>query len=123
MIPYRDQGGRLTVGWGHRTRNHEPISQTQADALLDADVAEAMEAVRYAITVALTPRQEEALVSLVYNIGAKAFRQSTLLRKLNAGKPVGDEFLRWVYVDGELSQGLLRRRKAEKELFCSSSLS
>jgi lysozyme len=43
-----------------------------------------------------------------------------LLKKLNSGDTEGasDEFSKWVYADKKVLPGLVRRREAEKELFC-----
>jgi lysozyme len=75
------------------------------------------------VTVDVSQGQFDALVSFVYNVGAGAFENSTLLEKLNAGDYRGafDEFERWnkVTVNGEkiVSSGLVKRRRREQELF------
>lgn len=68
---------------------------------------------------ALPDRATAALASLTYNVGAKAFEGSTLLRKLNAGDTQGAarEFPRWNKADGKVFPGLIIRRAAEQELF------
>ena len=63
---------------------------------------------------------KDSLISLVYNIGSTAFKNSTLLKLLNQGeskKVVADQFLRWVYADGVKNQGLINRRNREKTIF------
>lgn len=71
------------------------------------------------VKVKLTQNQFDALVSFVYNVGVGAFRTSTLLRKLNNGDYVGAaaEFKRWKFGGGKELPGLVRRRKAEEQLF------
>lgn len=130
---YIDQAGLWTIGWGHRTKLRDKlITQEQADDLLTIDIAKAVNTVTCLVSVPLTQNQFDALVSFAYNIGAQAFRDSTLLKLLNASHPnVADEFKRWVYVrkNGRMliSKGLVRRREAERVLFigdvCSNSLS
>ena len=63
--------------------------------------------------------QFDALCSLVYNIGIVNFRTSTLLRKLNKKKykRAAKEFPKWRRANGKVLRGLVKRRKAEKELF------
>ena len=72
--------------------------------------------------VALTPLQQGALADFVYNLGAKNFRSSTLLRLLNAGDYAGAaaQFDRWDMAGGKMPAGLLRCRQAETELFTHS---
>jgi GH24 family phage-related lysozyme (muramidase) len=63
--------------------------------------------------------QFDALVDFTFNIGCGAFSSSTLLKKLNSGDHSGaaEEFLRWKFVKGVEVAGLLRRRKADRDLF------
>ncbi|MNN58264.1 Lysozyme RrrD [compost metagenome] len=72
-----------------------------------------------AVTVALNQNQFDALVSLAYNIGASAFSQSTLVKKLNANdiRGAADQFDVWVNAGGKRMQGLVNRRSKEKQLF------
>jgi lysozyme len=60
----------------------------------------------------------DALVSFTYNVGAGAFRTSTLLKKLNAGDTVGacNQLPRWNKAGGKVLPGLTRRRAAEQAL-------
>ena len=83
------------------------------------DNAEA--AINGRVTVPLTQPQFDALVSFVFNVGAGAFRKSTLLKKLNAGDyaEATAEFPRWVKGGGKTLPGLVVRRAAEMLLFGS----
>lgn len=122
---YRDAVGIPTIGFGHVVRNGEhfaTITRAQGLQLLadDAHLATA------AVLIATRPRslsqgQLDALTSFVYNVGAGAFRSSTLLRKLNAGdsKGAADEFLKWDRAGGRELAGLKTRRLAERRLFLS----
>jgi GH24 family phage-related lysozyme (muramidase) len=67
----------------------------------------------------VTQAQFDACVSLVYNIGIGAFKESTLLRKLMAGKRAAAtaQFSRWNKINGKTSAGLADRRSAEAILF------
>lgn len=71
------------------------------------------------VKVPINQNQFDALLSLAYNIGSTAFKNSTLVKKLNAGDILGaaDQFNVWVNAGGKRMQGLVNRRKAEKELF------
>jgi len=67
--------------------------------------------------------QKDAMISLIYNIGQSAFKNSTVLRMFNAGNYTlaADAFLMWnkATVNGEkvVLAGLQRRRVAERDLF------
>ena len=127
---YRDVAGVLTIGYGHtegfRNGRFGPdaeISKAEAEALLAEDLAPREAAVNALADVALNRREFDALVSLVYNIGAGAFSRSTVRRRLNRGDRAGaaDAFLMWnkARVGGALRdvRGLTRRRRAERALF------
>ncbi|HVE82045.1 MAG TPA: glycoside hydrolase family protein [Myxococcales bacterium] len=78
-------------------------------------------AVRNAVTVKVTQHQFDAMVSLAYNIGPGAFRRSSVVARLNAGKPdeAAEKFKLWSKSGGKVNQGLVNRRNLEVELFKS----
>lgn len=124
--PYYDEGGKLTVGYGHLIKSGETfnyITPEQGEQLLASDLSKAENIVRNFVTVPLTENQFDALVSFVFNVGGGAFQTSTLLRKLNSGDYSGaaDELNRWIYitVNGEkqISNILVSRREHEKQIF------
>jgi lysozyme len=125
--PYREPNGTYSIGFGHNgvTADHPPITRDQAIALLNEDIKPRAQAVADSVKVKLTLEQYTALVSLVYNIGAGAFRGSDLLIKLNVSNYAGAaaEFERWVHGGMPLVvlPGLVSRRLQEKELFCAIS--
>lgn len=118
---YRDSAGIPTIGYGSTrgVRMGDEITETQALELLEADVERHADGVREAVDVPLTQHQFDALVSFAFNVGVGAFKTSTLLRKLNAGKyeQAADELLRWHYAGGKRLAGLEKRREAERKLF------
>ena len=77
------------------------------------------------VSVPLTQNQYDALGSLIYNIGETNFGKSTLLKKLNSKDYNGaaDQFLVWNKQADESTgtmvtlQGLVNRRKDEREVF------
>ena len=128
--PYNDAANHATIGYGHLM--HEGpvtdadirqypngITQNQAMGLLRQDAAIAEAAVRDNVTVALNQNQFDALASFTFNVGAGAFRGSTLLREVNAGNfdAVPDQMGRWVNAGGRRLRGLENRRAAEGALF------
>lgn len=118
---YRDGGGVLTQGYGntHRVIEGSTITQEQAELDLMANVADAVDTVNDHVTVTLSQAQFDALVDFTFNLGPTAFKNSTLLRKLNAGDYEGAaaEFIRWNKDNGVVVDGLTRRRQAESALF------
>lgn len=121
LTAYQDSGGVWTIGYGH-TGTAKPdmmITQEKADELLRLDVHWAVSCVNNAVTVKVNQNQFDALVDFTFNIGCGAFRNSTLLRRLNAKNyaEAAEEFTRWKFVKGVEVAGLLRRREADKELF------
>jgi lysozyme len=118
-----------TIGYGH-TRGLKAsdvgvmtITEPQADMLLRSDVGESEEAVQDAVAVSLTDGQFGALVSLAFNIGAGAFRNSTLLALLNDGDflAAADQFTVWKKGGGRVLPGLVTRRARERQLFLDST--
>lgn len=70
----------------------------------------------------LRQQQFDALVSFTYNIGTSAFSTSTLLKKVRVwpdDPTIRDEFMRWVYVNGQVNQGLVNRREKEADFYFS----
>src|SRR5579862_7505052 len=121
---YQDQGGVWTIGYGHTGPDvHEGmvITEAQAVALLEADLATAETAVSRFVTVALSDPQFSALTSLTFNIGTGAFYKSGLLRVLNQGLYGGaaERLLEYNKCKGVTDPGLVRRRAAERLLFLS----
>lgn len=117
---YRDSGGVWTIGWGHTAGVSEgqSVTQAQAEALLDSDIAQAEAAVRK-LAPRATQGQFDALVDFVFNLGASALAGSTLLRLHNAGDHEGAaaEFGKWVHVGQTVLPGLVTRRAAEAKLY------
>lgn len=126
LKPYRDIGGKWTIGWGHLIKptegylkNQEGITEEEAEQLLANDLINTETIINSLVTVPINGNMYDSLVSLVFNIGTSAFSRSTLLKKLNKSNYIGasDEFRRWKYVGGNVSYGLVARRKREQELF------
>jgi lysozyme len=119
---YQDVGGAWTIGYGHTGPEVvKGLVWTQADCQkhFRADVARFESGVAKATTPIISQQQFDALVSLAFNIGLGAYRESTLLKKLNAGDHVGAacQFVRWNKVGGQYNEGLALRRAAEMYMF------
>ena len=123
------------VGYGHKLTAAEiarqafkdGVDEATATALLRADAATAVGAVNRLVEVALTPRQFDALVSFVFNVGSGNFASSTALKRVNArdwaAVPAALAMFNKVRRDGQLvpSNGLTARRAAEGAMFLAGS--
>lgn len=128
LVPYQDQRGTWTIGWGHIEGVNQftpAINLMQAQTIFDDDIEPIEEAVTKDLLIDVTQSEFNALVSFTFNEGTEAFHNSTLLRKLNFGDRQGaaKQFDRWIYYE-ELetkkmlvSDGLVKRRAMEKALF------
>jgi lysozyme len=115
---YRDQVSVWTCGDGH-TFGVGPSTvcdDALADQWLEEDTRDAAAAVNRLVTTPLSQGEFDALVDFVFNLGAHAFAESTMLEFLNAGNHIraAGQFERWDHAGGVVVAGLLRRRVAEK---------
>jgi lysozyme len=118
---------KLTIGYGHTGDVVEgmTITQHQAEQLLEYDIEHLESVIAPHIKQILSDNQFSALVSFAFNVGPYNLIRnqhqspSTLLILINEGDFAGaaQQFMRWVYVDNRVSDGLIRRRKAEQSLF------
>lgn len=120
---YRCPAGVLTIGYGHTrgVKQGDVCSKEQALFFLREDLQDAASTVNRLVNVPLTQGQFDAICSFVFNLGARNFINSALLRKLNNQdyKGAADELLRWTKAGGRELSGLVKRRKAERSLFLS----
>ena len=125
LTAYQDVAGIWTIGYGHvgpAILAGMTISEADAEALLRADLADAVACVNRAVRVTITQNQFDAMVDFCFNAGRGNFSQSTLLRKVNLGDFAGAamQFGLWVHAGGVVVPGLVRRRKAEAALFLAA---
>jgi GH24 family phage-related lysozyme (muramidase) len=127
LSAYQCPAGIWTIGIGSThygdgtpvTKNRTLPTELAAIALLAATIGQYEKAINN-IGVELTQNEFDALVCLVYNIGAGNFEKSTLVKMLKAGDDkaeIAQQFLRWDKAGGKPLAGLTRRRNAEAELF------
>lgn len=117
--------GRWTIGYGHTATAREgaEITEADAEALLLYDLIQAAHAVNEHVYAPLGQNQFDALVSFAFNIGARAFKSSPTVRRLNEGRmleaALAMELWRKADLEGEriVIDALVRRRAAEKALF------
>jgi len=114
-----------TIGWGNTryedgapVEEGDEITQERADEL-SKNITERFE--RSIKTMVDNPdwrtaHRMSALTILVYNIGPEAFRKSTVLKRINQGDTndrIAEAWSWWNKAGGEVSNGLVKRRKKE----------
>lgn len=123
---YDDGVGVWTIGFGTtkypngtRVKKGDTCTLDQAKAYMQNDLKAFEQTVSSAVKVPINQNQFDALVSLAYNIGPTAFKNSTLVKRLNEGnyKAAANQFDVWVNAGGKRMQGLVNRRTTEKALF------
>lgn len=134
--PYLDAAGIWTIGYGHVIRPHEKktlthLTEPQAAelALRDLEPAEMyLRAISPRFKVPLNQHQFDAVLSFAFNVGLRAFEESTLLKLLRVGDFAGAaaQFDRWIYITvkdaqgkrvKKTSRGLVNRRRMDRAVF------
>ncbi len=117
-----------TIGYGHLIKSGEDfkhgITERQATEILRSDISTAEHAIKDNITVPLSQNQYDALVSLAYNIGAKNFANSTVVKYVNDSNyhntkypTLESAWMAWNKSGGREMAGLTNRRQQEFKLF------
>lgn len=132
---YQDTGAVWTIGYGITAGVKEgmKITKEQAEKLLiDYITTQTIELNKILEEVnLLSQNQFDAISSFAYNIGVPQFSKSTFLKFLKESnwEKAANQLVRrdskgiyhgWIYDNGKKIQGLIIRRKAEKELFLSA---
>lgn len=120
LTAYKCPAGVLTIGYGHTgadVKEGQKITQKKADALLVKDVERFEKMVNaYKKKYKWTQNEFNALVSFAFNIGN--IDQLTKYGKRNKGQ-IADAILLYNKAGGKVLSGLVKRRKAEHDLFCT----
>lgn len=103
------------------------ITQAQADALFQSDIAPFVAAVNNSLSVNVSQQQFDAAVILAYNIGVSGFTNSSALALMNnpaATTPYANlesAWKAWNQSQGAVSQGLINRRNAEWDIYANGN--
>jgi lysozyme len=135
LTAYKIGNDPWTIGWGatyyqdgRRIKKGDKITQQQADELFDFHLNVYCVEVKQVVKVPLNDNQFSALVSFAFNCGTdidadtlpEGLGDSTLLKKVNknsADITIRNEFMKWISKGTIFEKGLLRRRKAEADLY------
>lgn len=120
-VPYEDVVGVWTVCQGYAKPDvvrGKTYTKAECATLLHDQLAEHGAAVLKCANVPLNQHQYDAFTLFTYNVGASAFCNSSLLKKLNAYNYSGacDGLLAWSYAGGKQVKGLYNRRLYERKL-------
>ena len=123
---YRDAVGVLTIGYGHTAgvKVGEKITQAKADELLAGDLARFETRVNYWNDKKYFFNQNEfdALVSFAFNCG-NGNLDGLLKNGKNSRGQIADDSLLFIHAGGKVLNGLVKRRKKERELFLTPVVS
>ena len=124
---YRDLGNKWTIGYGTLIDTESEkwlmtavIDRTTAETLLKTDVKPVVNILNSLVKTTLNQNQFDALCSFIYNVGAGNFKSSSLLKAININPidmNVHSNFMKWIYVNDDISSGLVKRRQLESELY------
>lgn len=135
-VPYLDDADIWTIGYGHVIRPHEIktltlVTEEEGEQLMLADVAPMalyLDSIQANFKTPLSQHQFDAIVSLIFNIGLRAFETSTILKRLREGDfaAAAAQFDAWIKItkkgrDGVkrkvTSRGLVNRRRMDRAVF------
>ena len=118
---YKCAAGVWTIGYGHTkdVKENDVITKEEAESMLVHELQEYCNDVDIAVKVDLKQNEFDSLVSWTYNLGPTNLNSSTMLRVLNEGKhdEVSAQIKRWNKANGQVKEGLVRRREAEALMF------
>lgn len=116
LIAYLCPAGVWTIGYGHTAgvSKGQVITKEQAENMLKSDMQKYEKYVTDDVKIALNENQFSALVSFCYNCGRGNLRT---LVKGRTSSQIAEAMLLYNKANGKVLNGLVRRRKAERELF------
>jgi len=128
--PYLCPAGVPTIGYGSTYYENgvkvkltdRSISEEWAEELLRRNMVHYERGVDAMTKDHVNQNQFDALVSFAYNVGLVNYKNSTLLKRINANPNDPDiekQFMRWVRAGGKVIKGLITRRQAEATLYFS----
>jgi len=124
---YKCTAGIWTIGLGNtfyedgrKVQANEKISESRAYDLFSLISPTFENAINKNVKSKITQNQFDALFCFAYNVGVRAFTDSTLLKLVNINPNDGNiakQFLRWNKIKGVESKGLTNRRIKESSLY------
>lgn len=125
LKPYKCPGGKWTIGWGHvmtkteRRKYRHGITVEEADRLFDKDYQKFIKDVKRRFPEVKSYKKIILTSMIAYNIGMR-FTTDGLGRAIKRGRNIKPYLLQYKLAGGRVRKGLVRRRKAELELWNAS---
>ena len=122
LVAYKDYG-YIAKGYGTRSKYFKVNTLQEAEKIMFIHLYKSNKAVERYVLIKLTHHQQNALVSLVYNIGPYAFKTSAALKALNRGDikefkiQAFDSTKGFVCAGGKHNRGLMVRRAHELNIW------
>lgn len=123
---YQCQAGVWTVGYGStfyedgtKVKQGDKVTKARAEDLLIFHLSKIEDEIN-ALGLNLSQPQFDAVVSFCFNCGVGAFKRSTLLKIIRShpgAVEIREQFMKWTRAGGQVSRGLVRRRKAEAQMY------
>lgn len=124
---YLDTAGIWTIGYGtikypagNKVQEGDTCTALQAEEWLLFEVEQKTNAVNTLVKAEINQNQFDAISSFTYNLGAGALSKSTLLKKLNVNpsdETIRNEFAKYNKSGGKITNGLVKRRLMEANLY------
>ena len=118
LAPYRDPVGLWTVCYGDTHVEMRKYTAQECKDILAKSLEVHGAQIAPCLPLGLPDHVQAASLSFAYNVGAGAFCNSTMARKLKAGDTAGAcaELSKWVYAGGKVLPGLVKRRAEERAM-------
>lgn len=115
--PYLDVVAVRTVCYGETHAQMRVYTPQECEEMLQDSLEKHGADIAACLPPGLPDNQKAAALSFAYNVGASKVCASTFAAKLRAGDPTAcAELSRWIYADGKVLPGLVKRRAAERAL-------
>ncbi len=128
ILPEEQLSGKIELASGRIIDIRSAITNEEITALLSDDLTNFCDAVNQFVKPEITQGQFDALVHFSFNVGVTAFKNSTLLKRINSCSfdEVPEQIRRWNKItipSGEkrISEGLANRRKVECRMWIEGS--
>lgn len=114
---------RFTLGYGSTFIDGEPvqegdtITEEMATRVLTNSLNAAAAQLSIGLPLVVTQQQFDAVISLAYNIGISAFKNSLTGQYFYQGKDISDRFSLYNKSGGTVIQGLVNRRQKETQIY------
>jgi len=122
---YNCSSGNKTIGYG-TTLNCYPelktlssMSESVATEYLKLEFNKCLD---IATNDGIKGTQALAVASFIYNVGVPKYMKSTLRKKAKNKTAIDKEFRKWIYSNGNVMSGLIRRRMKEVEIYHKDGL-